>query len=354
MPHAHGPGEQTLSDPRRRRHRVKDARTQLLVDTRHAGHDRRSHLLHIAAERVDRLGEHNGGACVEIEIDHHPLEHMTERQERQRRIVVRDVDYLVDIEHVRDQVVMREHHPFGVPGGTGGVDDGGQRVRVDRLAALLVAPTEPVLLHQPSVPMVDDLGQCPLARLDTLRPGGHDDDGLELGQPVSLSADFGRLKVVLHHHDPRTRIGQDVADLAGRQGCVHRDGHGAGGQRRQVGDGPLWAAVGQDRHPVTHLDTDTLEPQAEVADLVKHVAARSVLEPVANTVADEHGLGESARHMERQVREGPDERLGHPVPRRGFAPNPTRPLVGPPRPTPRPRGAHVRARAGLSSQPART
>ena len=311
MPHAHGPGEQTLSDPRRRRHRAYDARTQLLVDTRHAGHDRRPHLLHVAAKRVDRLGERDRGAFVEIEIDHHPLERMTERQKRQRRVVVRDVDHLVDINDVRYQVVMREHHPLGVPGGTGRVDDGRQRVRVERLAALLVAPTEPVLPHQPSVPLVDHLGQCALARLDTLRRGGHDDDGLELGQPVSLLADFGRLQVVLRHHDPRTCIGQDVADLAGRQGCVHRNGHGAGGQCRQVGDRPLGAAVGQDRHPVTRLDADTLESQAEVADLVKHLAARSVLEPVADTVADQHGLRESARHMERQVRDGPDKRLGH-------------------------------------------
>lgn len=159
MPHAHGPGEQALSDPRPRRDRIDDARPQLLIDARHAGHDRRSHLLHVAAEGVDRLGKRDGGAFVEIVIDHHPFEHMTERQERQGRIVVRDIDYLVDINYVRDQVVMREHHPFGVPCGTGRVDDGGQRVRVDRLAALLVAPTEPVFRHQPLVPAVGNLGQ---------------------------------------------------------------------------------------------------------------------------------------------------------------------------------------------------
>ena len=33
------------------------------------------------------------------------------------------------------------------------------------------------------------------------------------------------------------------------------------------------------------------------------------------------------------------------IPRRGYAPTPPRPLVGPHRPTPRPRGAHVRALA---------
>ena len=208
---------------------------------------------------------------------------------------------------------MREHDAFRVPGRAGRVDDGGQRVGVDRLAALLVEPTEPVLGHQPSVPTIDDLGQCALTGLDTLRPGVDDDDGLERGQPVSLLADFGRLRVVLHHHDPRTRIGQDVANLAGRQARVHRDGHGAGRQRRQVGNGPLGAAVSQYRHPVTRLDSDTLQPEAEVANLAKHLATRSVLEPVANTAAEQHGFGESARNMKRQVGEGPDERLGHPV-----------------------------------------
>ena len=159
MPHTDSPGEQALSNPRRRRHRIDDARTQLLVDARHAGHDRGSNPLHVPAERVDRLAEHDGGALVEIEIDHHPLECVTERQKRQGRVVIRDGDHLVDIDHVRHEVVMREPDPFGVPRGTGCVDDGGQRIRVYRLSALLVYATERALPHQTLVPAVDDLGE---------------------------------------------------------------------------------------------------------------------------------------------------------------------------------------------------
>ena len=76
----------------------------------------------------------------------------------------------------------------------------------------------------------------------------------------------------------------------------------------------------------------------------------ALLEPLAEVCAEEgryrvhvHGAPAQGRTRHGEPGEPGCDVL---VLRRGCAPDPTRPLAGPPRPTPRPRGAHVRALAG--------
>ena len=51
---------------------------------------------------------------------------MAERQERERDVLLRNVEHLGRGPQVRDEVCVREHHALGLAGRSGGVDDGGQ------------------------------------------------------------------------------------------------------------------------------------------------------------------------------------------------------------------------------------
>ena len=68
---------------------VEDARVQLLEDPRHAGHDRRPHAQQIARDRCRSTPRRSSTTpLAQVDVGDDALERVTERQERQRHVVV--------------------------------------------------------------------------------------------------------------------------------------------------------------------------------------------------------------------------------------------------------------------------
>ena len=55
---------------------------QFLKHTRHRGHEGGPHFDHVPREGLRRFGKCDGGAGVEVRVEHHPLERVAEREER--------------------------------------------------------------------------------------------------------------------------------------------------------------------------------------------------------------------------------------------------------------------------------
>ena len=323
--HAGGPREQRLPQSRGLGDGRDHPRPQLLEDARHAGHHRRADLLHVAAHRFEGLGEDERRAVVQVQVDGGAFEGVAQRQERQRGVVFGNADDPVHVDDVGQEVAVREHHALGAPGRARRVDDGGQRVWLDGLRPLLVDAPQALLGRQAPVAALDDLGQRVLfrPRLGSVgggvrrrrggggRRGVEDHDGFHPRGFPARRAHLGRLLLVGGQHHPGPAVGQDVADLAGRQGGIDGHRHRPGGQGREVADDPFRAAVREDRDAVAGPDAERRQPQTQVADLVEELPVRPLADLFARAAPGQHRLGEASGHVERQFRQRPDVGLGH-------------------------------------------
>ena len=103
----------------------------LLEEPRHAEHDGRSHLAHVLADRLDRLGEIDAHAVVQIHVHAEPLEDVREREHREHHVRLGEREVTGAVYEVRDEVRLREHHPFRLAGRPRSVDDRREVVRAD-------------------------------------------------------------------------------------------------------------------------------------------------------------------------------------------------------------------------------
>ena len=112
---------------------ARHASVELLEDARDAGHEGRAHgdevlfdLRRPARERRDVAG---------LEADPDRLAGQDVRQRKKQILLVAFVDPhgAHGAADRRGEVLVREHHPLGGPGGARGVDDGEQRLGADRL-----------------------------------------------------------------------------------------------------------------------------------------------------------------------------------------------------------------------------
>ena len=232
---------------------------------------------------------------------------MAERQERQRHVVRVDPDHGAAVHDVAGDVAVAQHDALRLSGGARRVDDRRQLVRRDGGGALLVLPAQTVLRHQPAMAAVGRFGKAQL--LAARRParslrgvGGriHDHQGGQVRELAPDRTHLRRLRLVGRHDDPGARVGEDVAHLRLGQRRVYRYGHRPGGQRRQVGDDPLGAAVGQDRDPVARLHPERTEPETEVANPVEELLRRQLVDGVAPAAPHERGSGMASDEVKRQ------------------------------------------------------
>ena len=128
---------------------------------------------------------------------------------------------------------------------------------------------------------------------------------------MPLGPHFRGLRVIGHDHQTGSGVRQNVADLAGRQGRIHRHGDRTRGENSQVGDGPLRSTVRQNGDTVARSHSEALEPQAEVTHLVKQLPAGPVDQPVAGATADKHRLRISAGDVEGELGQRANEWFSH-------------------------------------------
>ena len=144
---------------------------------------------------------------------------------------------------LKDQVVVGQHNAFGLPGGTRGVDQTGQRIRTDG--------------SSPRGQAIREFGQLGTPRRTQIVPahlggttGGtaHDDDVVHLVVAIG-AADLGQLRLVLHQDGHRLAVGKDVLNLFTQSIGVQRHGAATRLEDGQVGQHPFEPGAGQQPHP---------------------------------------------------------------------------------------------------------
>ncbi len=112
--------------------------------------------------------------------------------------------------HVRSEVAVAEHHPFGLPGGAAGVEDRGKVFRLDPAGELLHRHAG---LHLLAV--ADQLVEGVAA----LRPGRllHRHQAGRLGHPAAEVLEQLAFFGVAVENPAAAGVGEDEGDLVGRQ-----------------------------------------------------------------------------------------------------------------------------------------
>ena len=127
LAHAAGPGEQGAARRRPVPHGLEDPAVDLLVQTRHRGHEVRPAVRHVRRHGVDalRVVDHHAGV-QHAEMPEHPLEDVRQGQKREAVMARGEAEQAHRGRHVRGDVAMGEHDALGVARGARGVDDRGQ------------------------------------------------------------------------------------------------------------------------------------------------------------------------------------------------------------------------------------
>ncbi len=94
------------------------------------------------------------------------------------------------------------------------------------------------------------------------------DDLLDVAEFAAVLPQLGELCVVLGEDDAAAGVGDDVGDVPGGRGGIHRGGGGAGAHDGQVGEHPFVAGGGSQRHPLLGLHAEDDESGREVAHTV--------------------------------------------------------------------------------------
>ena len=162
-----------------------------------------------------------------------------------------------------DPRTVPQPHALGAAGGAGGVDQGGELVRLDRLGGL-----------RDHVGVVGEVGVAELR--EVLEPDdpvavGLAGEGDDLEQVRQLGLALGELRdlvVVLGEDDAALGVAEDVRRVLGVRGRVDRGRRRTGAHDGEVGEDPLVAGVGGDADPLLHLDAQREQPGSQPGHLV--------------------------------------------------------------------------------------
>ena len=305
--HVERPRKKPSAQRRRRRDRFEDPGLHLLVDARHACHDRRAYDGQVPADGLDRLGKGDPHPAVQVQVDDHPLEAVAERKERHGDVVPGQLQDLARGEDVRHEVAVRQHDAFRLAGRAGRVDDGGQIVWRHRLDPPVPHRVEVSTLREGRAarePFAPGRG----ARSATLdgRYVVERHDVLDAGQTAANGLQLGRLPLVRNERDAGAAVGQDVLDLLGGQCRIDRHGDTAGREDGEVRQLPLRPGLCGDRHPIAGLEPRIDQGQAHASDGLDVVPGGEIVGPAGPAPADDGVSRVASRHQIRKLGQGPE------------------------------------------------
>ena len=240
-----------------------------------------------------------------------PLVGVPDGQHGQEDVVRPDLQRGVrraDLVHV---VAVGEHHPLGLAGGPGGVDDRGQLLRL----AQVDLPVHEVRLPGEQLPaLVQHFPEGQDAH--PILAGGvfdesrvHDDQGLQPLERLAHGEDLFQLRLILGQAEGALGVLQDVLDLHGRRIRAARHVGRSDALQGQVGHQPLGHVVGDDADVVAPLDPYAAQAGGEGAHvLVQGLPAHrpegsgAVLDPLDRQVRPvggefPHQLGDRLGHV---------------------------------------------------------
>ena len=291
---------------------------KLLVHPRHACQERRPHAADVPGDRVERFGEDHRDARQQIDEGNRTLEGMTQGQERQRHVVLGQLQNLRAGLEVRHDVGVRQHHAFGFARCSGRVDDRRQLVGLHGPSAIAELFSRAPLPRQAGVTALGDGIERDDRRAVGCGPPVHQHHRVQRRHLVAHLLDLLQLKARGNDRGLGARIVQDVACLAGGERWIDRNGGRAGREDREIRDQPLRAALGNDRHSIAVANTERAQPEREVANALEDVLAREPDDLVRPAASDELWIREPPRHVKGQVGDGFDVDLRICIgPRRG-------------------------------------
>ena len=226
---------------------------------------------------------------------------MTQRQHRETLFRVAQVQHLEHRLDVAPDVVMREHHALGVPGGAGGVDQRRQGVGRDGQGFLLEVRVPVLRRLALRFEVAEECHarscSCALERHEVLQGGQM---GLHLHHLRDLLGGGAE-------HAHRAGIAEDVLDLFGGERGVDGDVHRLRAQACEVGERPLHARLREDRHPVAWLDPQLAQPDRLLAGSPLGVAVRDGLPGAADLgpVRARQRVGIPSHGLEKQLGQRP-------------------------------------------------
>ena len=223
-------------------------------------------------------------------VAHGSLEGVGQRQEREERELVGPLEQIrVDVVYllgVGEEVVVGEHDAFGSAGCAGGVDDRGHILALDspdpfvELFGLRVLG--PFLQRRAQL---DHAVNGLLERIET-------DDVPQVGKLGFDRDDLVGMRLSRGEAHDGVRIVDDVSGFFRRVRCVDGYVDRADRENRQVGDPPLVAVGGEQRHLVAGLDALADEEIAQVSDHFVHLFPRDVRVDAIFLVRDDGSIPE--------------------------------------------------------------
>ncbi len=242
----------------------------LLPDPRDAQEEVRAHLAEVLGQLLEALREVDAGPGGEREqVRDDLLGDVGERQvadEAVRAAYGQDLPRLLRDE---EEVALGQHHALRLAGGARGVDERGHVVRPRGGSAATDLGVVGFLPPGEEIRPADDTR----ARRHLV----HQHDRLQPGRRLSAGLEPLERFAVLDHRHHGLRVLGDVAALLGGAVRVdpgrarpHRD-------RREVGDEPLRAVLGQDHDPLARLDAGRHEGTGGSTDAVAVLAPRDRL-----------------------------------------------------------------------------
>src|SRR3954447_3215986 len=143
-----------------------------------------------------------------------------------------------------------------------------------------------------------------LERADPARV--HHDDLFQMRELIAHEQRLVELLLVLHHHDLRDRVGEDVTDLRFRARGVYADRDPADALGTEVREQPLRPVVGEHRDPVADPDAELAQPEAHPRGPPLVVGPAELLPPaqVLDPQRDGFGAGVGVAQQHRRQRDG--------------------------------------------------
>ena len=267
----------------------------------HARQERGAHAREVPSDGVERLGKDHGDARQQVDVGDRPLERVAEREERQRHVLLGQLQHVRAGLDVRDEIGVRQHDALGLARRARGVDDRRELVGPHGARAVAELPARPPLARQACMTTFGNGLERHDRRTVARRPAVHQDDGLERRQLVPDVLDLLELQPRRDDRRLRARVVQDVTRLRRRERRVNRHRDRCPGQDRQVGLQPLGPALGDNRDAVARRDPERPQPERQVPDALEEFLARQLVDPVRPAAADQFRILEPARDVKRQV-----------------------------------------------------
>ena len=257
--------------------RLGDAERDLVIDllqhARHRGEHRRLDLGEVGDEAVG-VGEVERLAPGDVADGERPREDVGHREERQDRLllILERAQRGEAGEHVRRDVLVRQHDALRLARRAGRVDERREVGRLDLVAEFVGTVGGLVARRAPLLPKLIERHQADVIREgDAVAGALGQDRQRHVRQVARPGGEVGQHLRVGHEHGLGLAVGGHEDEVVGRVGGVQRHVHDARDQRPQVREDEVHVAVHEEGDVVASLQPVGEQPEGDLVGGVLHL-----------------------------------------------------------------------------------